>query len=453
MKKFKQTISSIITAGTSTLQDHDAQKRITIGVNVMCFSIIAINSTIGVLAYLMTKQSAIITGITIEMAASILPILLNKQRKYLWASLNFFLIVLAATCYFSSVLGKSAESQLMIIYLIGVALFLFDKLAIQITCVALSVCIIIFVEWNFDHELIKAISIDPGIKLFIRWAVYATVILLVVITFSLYKRNNTILLQRLQGYSGEIEVNLQKKEKENKIKDRFIGNATHEMKVSFHSIFAIINILYKIEKKVDVPDLKLCIDDLRAACKISKSIIDNILEYEKYEAGTENIARPQLIDIRLVFYKIIDIYKYLANERNVNISLVVAKKIPQHIMCDEVMIRHIITNLLHNAIKFTRNGTTITIRIDTNYHQLSIRVEDQGEGISLKNTDAIFEPFYTQNPEGLGLGLYIVKKLVSALDGKISIKTSNEGSHFCIGLPYLNPADISSHFQPVGLQN
>jgi len=77
MKKFKKTISNIITAGTSTLQDHDAQKRITIGVNVMCFSIIAINSTIGVLAYLMTKQSAIITGITREIAASIRPIWLN----------------------------------------------------------------------------------------------------------------------------------------------------------------------------------------------------------------------------------------------------------------------------------------------------------------------------------------------------------------------------------------
>jgi len=436
MKKIKLAASKLVFAGTFGLADHHAQKRICIGINIMCLWVIVINFTVGMAAFFATHEILLFYGISIEIIAAIFPIVLNFQRKYEPASICFFGVISLSTCYFSCLLGKTVESQLMIIYLIGVSIFLFDTIWMQVISVTLSISMIIFIEWNFKDQMIKPMTIEPNVQGFMRWAVYGVVIFLVLVTFILYKRNNNVLLKRLQVHNTKVEYDLHEVEKKNKFKDRFITNATHEMKVSFYSIFAIINILYKAERKPSNNDLKKSIDDLRAACGISKSIIDNILEYAKNEAGLNIIVRNQLIDIRLVVSNIIEVYKYLADERKVKIKLLVAEDVDRHILIDEVILRHIITNLLHNAIKFTRSGSEIEIRISSNKNELSVCVKDHGEGISANHLDEIFEAFFTRNPEGLGLGLYIVKLLVFSLRGKVKVmETSNEGTVFYVGIP------------------
>ena len=76
MKKIKHLANRIIYAGTDSLQDHEKQKRICIGVNLTCLSIVLINATIGTLSYFLTKNSFLLLGVLIEIALISLPVVL-----------------------------------------------------------------------------------------------------------------------------------------------------------------------------------------------------------------------------------------------------------------------------------------------------------------------------------------------------------------------------------------
>ncbi|HLX67673.1 MAG TPA: ATP-binding protein, partial [Puia sp.] len=106
--------------------------------------------------------------------------------------------------------------------------------------------------------------------------------------------------------------------------------------------------------------------------------------------------------------------------------------LPRHIITDDIKIRHIYTNLLHNAIKFSPNDSEITVSVKA-APDLIFRVQDCGEGIA--DPTRIFEAFASTNPDGLGLGLYIVKEHVNALLGKIEVTSGKEGTVFAVGIP------------------
>jgi signal transduction histidine kinase len=147
-----------------------------------------------------------------------------------------------------------------------------------------------------------------------------------------------------------------------------------------------------------------------------------------------NFNRKNIFDMCFLASNTIDVFKYVADEKNILLQCSIGPSIPKHIISDDVKIRQILTNLLHNAIKFAPNDSTILISANYKENRLFLSVEDKGEGVS---GDAdIFQPFVTKNPEGLGLGLFIVKELVNVLDGEISLRsTPFIGTCFTVSLP------------------
>ena len=435
MGRIRTAWITITKAGTGGLMDHDPKKKICIGVNKMCLSVALINATVGMLSFFLTKNLPLLLGVTVEIMSMGIPVLFNYYKKYNLASMTLYIIISSATCYFCCILGKLAEAQLTIVYLVGLAMFMFTDKVYRIFSIAIAIGVVVVIEANFKYEFVPPLQTSETVRYFLRWASYLVVIGLVIFTFDLYRKNNRSLLLKVQQYAEQVELNLKKEAQENKTKDKFISNATHEIRVSFYSIFSIIHILYKVEKKPLKNDLKSCIDDLRAACKSSESIIDNILGYERLNAGLENAVLNQLIDIRMLLLNIVDIYKYLADEKKVRIYVDVSENISRHIVCDEVKLRQIVTNILHNAIKFTRSDTIVCIRVEKRDENFIVSVEDKGEGIH-ENPDAIFQPFVTKNPDGLGLGLYIVKELVDDLKGRIAVANNSDGgTTFSVTLP------------------
>ena len=206
---------------------------------------------------------------------------------YNMASMTLYIIVSAATCYFCCLLGKLVEAQIIIVYLVGTAMFFFSDKRSRIISIGISVLTLAVIDANFKWEFIKPLEASENVRYFLRWTAYLVIIALVIFTFDLFRRNNQYLLLKIQQYANEVENNLKLEELENRTKDKFISNASHEMRVSFYSIFSIINIVYKQEKNINI---KRGIEDLRAACKYSKSIIDNILEYERYKAGLNTVV-------------------------------------------------------------------------------------------------------------------------------------------------------------------
>lgn len=434
MNAIKTTWSKVIYAGTSDLPDHDSRKHIVIGVNKMALSAGLINASIGILAYFFTNSLTLLSGVLSEIVLMSLPIILNYQHKYNSGKITLYLIASAATCYFCCILGQLAEAQLTIIYLVGAAMFFFEDKKSRLFCIGIAILTLVLAESNFKWEVIHPLHVKENVEYFLRASSYSVIIYLVVFTFDLFRKSNQELLVKVQQYNSDIQKDLKVKEEENKVKDKFISNASHEMRVSFYSIFSIINLIRRQERNLKVREE---VNDLTSACKYSESIIENILASERYKAGISPPVLDQLIDVTYVLNGIVEIYKYQAEERRVKIRVNISDNITGHIVCDEMKLRQIINNLLHNAIKFTKADSIIDVEVDKVDNNLKILVSDRGEGIHPDNLPHIFDPFFTKNPHGLGLGLYIVKELVGALKGKIGVLNNQdgEGVTFSIYLP------------------
>lgn len=107
-----------------------------------------------------------------------------------------------------------------------------------------------------------------------------------------------------------------------------------------------------------------------------------------------------------------------------------------------------IQNLVHNALQATAAAKVeqaiINIQVYNHNDAVYISVKDNGPGIRSGNIEKIFEPFYTSNSQGTGLGLAVVKSVVEAHQGKVNyLSQAGEGAHFCLILPLLEPVELA----------
>jgi signal transduction histidine kinase len=426
MTKLTTLLNRAVDAGSTMLNDTDPQKRVIRGINLMSLSIITLNITVGTFVYFISYNFWILAGITVETAILLLPPILNQRGRNTLAGMVVYAVMSFATLYYGCLFGRSVNAVLMIPYLMAISLFMFHKLHLRLICGGLAISILLFLEMTYQYEFIQPIKVTPMQEGLQRWSAYGAIIGLIIISYHLYAKNYRAALNQLQVYARE-------KESEIESKDKFISNASHEMRVSFKSIFAIINILRKQVELINSKELGIIVNDLQTSCDISQNIIDNILQYEKIQAGIMTPNRKNSFDARILFGKTTEVYQYLASENNIKITTQFDKSMPRHIIADDIKIRHIYTNILHNAIKFSSNDCEIIVSVQTVVNNLVFSVQDCGEGIA--DQSKIFEAFASTNPDGLGLGLYIVKELVNALRGHIEVKSDNNGTAFVIGIP------------------
>ncbi|MBN9379276.1 MAG: HAMP domain-containing histidine kinase [Chitinophagaceae bacterium] len=448
MNKLKKLWNSLVYAGSEGLADHNPQRGTCIGLNLMSLWIALINLSLGLVFYLLSGIFAVFLGSYLGAALMSLLIWLNYRRMYNAANIGFYLILNAATFYFSSLMGRAIEAQLMIVFLIGSVLFIFEKIALRILCITTTIMVLILLELNFKYQLVKPVEIAEPLRDIMRWSAYAVIIFLVILIFYLYTRNNSRLLNRLKDYSGQIEVNLEKEERENRMKTIFISNAYHEVRGSFFGVFVIIQILSEMEGMEKLQDWKKLIFNLRSACENLKMVLNNILEYSKYSSGIHDQIYPEPVNIRQLIRNLVDIGQYSASEKMVHIDLFVSGDIPEFVECDRLKITQIATNIMSNAIKFTRRESSIQVRIEKESNYWKINVEDAGEGMNSEKMDRIFEqPFVTeknsdQNREGVGLGLHITRHLVATLKGKIMVNSKKgEGTSVTVYIPMASPVE------------
>ena len=170
--------------------------------------------------------------------------------------------------------------------------------------------------------------------------------------------------------------------------------------------------------------------------------VNDVLDMSRLEAGAaENIKCP--FDPVAVTTELLDSLKMAANDRGNSLELEVLDPSFALVVGDPAKLRQILTNLVGNAIKFTRDGT-ILVEIEPHMSegQWELRVTDNGIGISEENQDRIFEDFVTLDPsytraqEGSGLGLAIVRRLVEHLGGEVGVESDiGSGSVFWVKLP------------------
>ena len=172
-------------------------------------------------------------------------------------------------------------------------------------------------------------------------------------------------------------------------------------------------------------------------------LIDDILELSAIEAGIVKL-KPEAVRVGILVDDVISTLTAAAASRNIGVSNLIPAD--SEVLADPHRLMQMLTNLIDNAIKFNRDGGTVSITLRRAARD-RISVADTGEGIPSHHLDRLFERFYrvdrarSRELGGTGLGLAIVKHLAKSHGGEVVVRSEfGKGTEFTIELPHQNDA-------------
>ncbi len=223
------------------------------------------------------------------------------------------------------------------------------------------------------------------------------------------------------------------------IRKDFVANVSHELRTPLTSIKGYTETLLDgaINDKANASDfLKIISDDANHLVEM----VDDLLEISRLESDNLTLESSS-IDIEPVIETVFKSLKKEAANRNISLRKTVPTNLPK-IKIDEVSIYQVLLNLITNALKYNIEGGSISISAIEEGNDIQINVTDTGIGIPKNDISRIFERFYrvdkgrTKNPGSTGLGLSIVKHIILANKGGISVQSElGKGTTFTFILP------------------
>jgi len=235
----------------------------------------------------------------------------------------------------------------------------------------------------------------------------------------------------------------------NRAKSEFLANMSHEIRTPLNAVLGFSDLL---SSTVTHPKQKNYLESIHAAGKSLLTIINDILDLSKIEAGLLKMEYDYL-DLRDVINDIMIIFEHICREKKLENIVDIDSKLPRSLLLDEIRIRQILLNLVGNAVKFTSSGM---IQIKAGFVLLksnqsgilTIQVKDTGIGIPAIDQKTIFNAFQQQDGQsnrefgGTGLGLTITKRLVDLMNGTIEVASKPEqGSIFTITINNIKCSD------------
>jgi signal transduction histidine kinase len=361
----------------------------------------------------------------------------------LLVKVSFYLILNVAVFGFHFFSGQIAGSELMVGFPLGLTFYLFESFLFRLMCIGATTLVYLSIDFGFRSGMFGSPEASATRMNSARWDIFA-LMLLILAAFAYYMVNkNGQLLRSLKEYSRKVETDLEKEVISGQNKTKFIRNAYHEIRGQFWGVFIIIKILAKAQRTGQMQHMNKIVNDLTNGCQNLQLLLNNILEYSKFESGISELPLLEPINPRLKIGGLIDLYQYAASEKNIQITYWSADDLPDYVACDGMKLTQVVTNLVHNAIKFSKPGTIIEVMLHKDANRWHISVKDHGIGIGPDRLPYIFDPFVTgkyrdNNSDGVGLGLHITKQLVAALQGEIVVSSEeNAGSCFTVCLPGL----------------
>ncbi|KXG77025.1 sensor histidine kinase [Thermotalea metallivorans] len=218
----------------------------------------------------------------------------------------------------------------------------------------------------------------------------------------------------------------------------FVANVSHELRTPLSAIKLLAESLLH-QEDVKAETYREFLQDIDTEVDRLNKIIENLLALVDIDKGKLELDY-QITYVNYLIENVIHSLKPLADNKQIEMVFYEREKI--HIKLDQIKIQQALTNIIHNAIKYTPNGGKIEISLYPEYEDVVIKIEDNGIGIPEESLPYIFERFYrvdkarARSTGGTGLGLAISQQIVVLHQGKIEVASEvNKGTVFYVRLP------------------
>ncbi len=245
-------------------------------------------------------------------------------------------------------------------------------------------------------------------------------------------------MSQIKEHEHQIELQLTRSEELSTLKSRFIGMASHEFRTPLTSMLSSVSLIEQYAQTDDTAKMKKHLTRIKASIKSLVTTLDEFLSIEKLESGAVEIQTTNFDLAELCT----DLVEEVAAVRKKGQVVCYQHNGDKEIVTDRKVLQHIILNLLSNGCKYSPEEKEIKLFTDVSGDEITIIVEDSGIGIPDAEQASIFTRFFraqnTENIQGTGLGLTIVKRYVELLNGTIGfVSKHNEGTTFTVTFPQI----------------
>jgi PAS domain S-box-containing protein len=229
-------------------------------------------------------------------------------------------------------------------------------------------------------------------------------------------------------------------ERANKLKDAFIANMSHEIRTPLNAILGFSDLLHDEISQKGLLEYESYFDIIQSSGIRLMRTVDMILNISRLQVGAY-IQHPVRLSLSKMIADLVNEYRLPATKKGLTIEFHSRVNEPE-ILADEYCILHSISNLIDNAIKYTRSGSIHLTLYHSENQLICLEVKDTGIGIAEEYMTQIFNPFTqeetssTRNFEGIGLGLSLAYRMLGVTGSTLSVKSlKGQGTTFTITFP------------------
>jgi len=241
----------------------------------------------------------------------------------------------------------------------------------------------------------------------------------------------------------------------NTLKSNFISMVSHEIRTPLALILSSSEILSRYLDRLPPEKQQRHLGTINEAVHRMASLVEDVLMFSRAESGRLEF-KPAPLELNQLCIQLADETASAMNQR-CPIRLALPTN-PAEVRVDEALLRHILTNLLTNAVKYSPPGEAVWLEVRHANDQVLLSIQDHGIGIPEADVKRIFTPFYRSSNAahipGTGLGLVIVKRCVERHGGKIQIESREDsGTTVSVQLPVYVPGHTEQFTKPSTIEN
>jgi signal transduction histidine kinase len=252
--------------------------------------------------------------------------------------------------------------------------------------------------------------------------------------YALRSRNLGVVYSEL-GRTERLAKDLEETREESRRKSFFLNAISHDLKTPLNGLMLQAELAELNLSSNDTEAMRDALVEIKSCARTTADLLNSFMEIGRLD-WSENTTAPSPLDLAELLRSVVARHRARAEQKG--LELLCHPSSRMIVSTDRVKVERILSNLIDNAIKFTKSGS-VELVVETRANDVAIQVADTGEGIAAENQTAIFNDFFqVHNSErdsrkGFGLGLAIAKRLARQLDGDLTVESvPGRGSRFTL---------------------